>query len=219
MDIAENAKYDPEYVWSYECGMKTNWLDNRIILNIAGFYTKIKDMQVAHMTDVVGMLEYTNAEGATIKGFEVEFMARPLKGLDIMASFGFLDTEFDDNKDPYNFSGPQDYTGNKTPFSPEYVANFTVLYRAPWGIYVRGESNWIGKVYFNEANTDKQSAYNHINAKIGYDIEHVDINSFVNNIFDKEYYSFIRDGITDPTQKIGMIGDPRTFGAQASAQF
>jgi iron complex outermembrane receptor protein len=214
-DTAENAKFDPEYAWSYEAGLKTNWLDNRIMLNAAAFYTKVKDFQVYLYNELL-QATYTNAPKATLQGFEAELLARPLKGLDIMASFGYLDTEFDENKDPFNPAGPKDYTGNKIPLSPEYTASLAVQYRLPWGLFARAEGNWFGDTYFDEANTNKQSAYLIANAKIGYETEYFDIYGFVNNISDKECYTCIMDLLG---QKMGAIGDPRTFGVQATVRF
>jgi iron complex outermembrane receptor protein len=209
-DTAENAKFDPEYAWSYEAGLKTNWLDNRIMLNAAAFYTKVKDFQVFQYNELL-QVTYTNAPKATLQGFEAELLARPLKGLDIMASFGYLDTEFDENKDPFNPAGPKDYTGNKSPLSPEYTASLAVQYRLPWGLFARAESNWFGDTYFDQANTNKQDAYLIANGKIGYETEYFDIYGFVNNMSDKEYYTLIMDL---PGQKMGAIGDPRTFGVR-----
>ena len=217
-DTAENAKFDPEYAWSYEAGLKTNWLDNRIMLNAAAFYTKVKDFQVFRFNELL-QPTYTNAPKATLHGFEAELLARPLKGLDIMASFGYLDTEFDENKDPFNPAGPKDYTGNKLPLSPEYTASLSVQYRLSWGLFARAESNWFGDTYFDEANIHKQGGYCIVNGKIGYEKEHFDIYFFVNNIFDKEYYTFLFDDPMDPTKDLGTIGDPRTFGIQATVRF
>jgi iron complex outermembrane receptor protein len=214
-DTAENAKFDPEYAWSYEAGLKTNWLDNRIMINAAAFYTKVKDFQIYRLNELL-QPTYTNAPKVTLQGFEAELLARPLKGMDIMASFGYLDTEFDEYKDPFNPAGPKDYKGNKIPLSPEYTASLAAQYRLPCGLFARVEGNWLGDTYFDEANTNKQDAYLITNGKIGYETEYFDIYGFVNNISDKEYYTIIMDF---PGQKIGAIGDPRTFGVQATVRF
>ena len=215
-DTADSAKFDPEYVWSYEVGVNTNWLDNRLILNTAAFYTEAKDLQVQIVKTMGGWPYISNAAEATLQGFEVELRARPVPGLDVMASFGYLDAEFDEYKDPFNPAGPQDYKGNKVPLSPEYEASLVGQYRFPWGLYTRAEYLRYGKTYYDDANKFKQDAYNLVNAKIGYEREYFDIYFFMNNIFDEEYY----EGIFEASPYIGgSIGDPQTFGVQATVRF
>ena len=213
---AETAGFDPQYVWSYEAGVKTDWLDRRLILNTAMFYTKTNDLQVMRRDPITGLPDFRNAAKATIQGLEVELLARPLQGLDIMASFGLLDTKFDDNK---NIEENADYTGNKVPLSPAYTASLVAHYRSPWGISVRGEAAWTGDTYHDEANTHKQEAYCIANGKIGYEKEHFDIYFFVNNIFDKEYWTFLYGAMMAPTEEMGTIGAPRTLGVMATVRF
>jgi len=135
-----------------------------------------------------------------------------------MASFGLLDTKFDDNK---NIEENADYTGNKVPLSPAYTASLVAHYRSPWGISVRGEAAWTGDTYHDEANTHKQEAYCIANGKIGYEKEHFDIYFFVNNIFEKEYWTFLYSTMMGlgPTEEMGTIGAPRTFGIMATVRF
>ena len=213
---AETAGFDPQYVWSYEAGVKTDWLDRRLILNTAMFYTKANDLQVMRRDPITGLPDFRNAAKATIQGLEIEFLARPLQGLDIMASFGLLDTEFDDNK---NIEENADYTGNNVPLSPAYTASLAAHYRSPWGISVRGEAAWTGDTYYDEANTHEQEAYCIANGKIGYEKEHFDIYFFVNNIFDKEYWTFLYGAMMAPTEEMGTIGAPRTLGVMATVRF
>jgi iron complex outermembrane receptor protein len=215
---AETAAFDPQYVWSYEAGVKTDWLDRRLILNAAMFYSKAKDLQVIRRDPITMLPDFRNAAKATIQGLEVELLARPLQGLDIMASFGLLDTEFDDNK---NIEENADYTGNEVPLSPAYTASLVAHYRSPWGIFVRGEAAWTGDTYYDEANTHEQEAYCIANGKIGYEKEHFDIYFFVNNIFDKEYWTFLYGTVMGmaATEEIGSIGPPRTLGVMATVRF
>jgi iron complex outermembrane receptor protein len=215
-DTPDNAKFDPEYVWTYEAGVKTDWLDRRLILNAAVFISKADDLQVMRFDPATMMTSFRNAAKATLQGIEVELLARPLEGLDVMGSFGLLDTEFDDNK---NVEKNADYTGNEVPLAANYNASLAAQYRLPWGISVRGEAAWTGEAYYEEANIHKQDGYCIVNGKIGYEKEHFDIYFFVNNIFDKEYYTFIFDDPMNPTEDLGTIGDPQTFGVQATVRF
>lgn len=45
-DSEENLAYGPEYTWNYEVGLKTSWLDNRLMVNLAVFYI---DMETSRL--------------------------------------------------------------------------------------------------------------------------------------------------------------------------
>ena len=73
--------FGPEYLDSYEAGLKSTWLDGRAVTNIALFYSDYQDMQIPGSVGVdtnkdgindsfVGTV--TNAAKSTIKGIEVE---------------------------------------------------------------------------------------------------------------------------------------------------
>ncbi len=199
------AAFDPEYSWTYECGVKTNWFKNRVVANIAGFYTTVDDIQVLDTS--YNLFSYKNAAEAQLAGFELEATLRPFAGLEIIASFGYLFTEYTDHNN-------SDYKGNKLALAPSCESGFAVQYVSPWGIFVRAEGNWKDDIYFDEGNSLKQDSYMLINTRAGYKTSNVDLSVYINNITDKEYYNFMmaRSG------GIGGIGQPRTFGVQATLE-
>ena len=74
--------YDPEEVSSYELGLKSRWLDDRLQLNAAVFRNDISDMQLAiFLADAAASSVVTNAGKATVQGFEIEILAQPLDNL------------------------------------------------------------------------------------------------------------------------------------------
>jgi iron complex outermembrane receptor protein len=80
-----NFTYDSEYTWNYEAGIKTAWLDNRLMANAAVFYIDIKDKQVEEWLQGGGLFDRTvkNAAKAHSQGIELELQARPVRGLEI----------------------------------------------------------------------------------------------------------------------------------------
>jgi iron complex outermembrane receptor protein len=93
-----HISYDEEKLWSYEIGVKSAFLDNRLIINGSVYYMEIDDMQVDEAVSPIELYT-TNAAEATGKGVELEITARPCDGLSLMAGFGYTDIEFDDFKD------------------------------------------------------------------------------------------------------------------------
>ena len=200
--------YDEEKLWSYEIGVKSAFLDNRLIINGSVFYMEIDDMQVDEA--VSPMVVYTtNAAEATGKGVELEITARPCDGLSLMAGFGYTDIEFDDFQDVLG-----DYKGNKNPWAPEYTFNIGAQYRHRSGFYARCDLIGYGKMYFDKANDYSRDAYEIANAKIGYEAEDFDIYLYGKNLFDKEY---------DSDEYFGgfytMYSDPGEVGLQVVYRF
>jgi len=222
--------YDAEFSWNYEAGVKTTWLDNKVNLNFAAFYIDWTDKQVFEATSVIGSL-YTNAAEATIKGFEVEAQARLSRGLEVVGSFGYIDTEYGTYKEPiYDpISGAQigeaDYEGKQLIIAPEFNYNLAAQYRYPLSssgtLFSRIELQGVGDYYYDKENTVKQSSYNLINARLGYEGEHkgygFSLYLWAKNILDEEYTTaaFGSPGLGWN----GRVGDPQTFGITLTARF
>ena len=208
-DTPEAAMFEPEYSWSYEAGVKTDWLGNRIIANLCGFYTMVADIQIMYTDPASWQMSYKNAAEARLWGIELETLLRPLTGLQITGSFGLLESEFTEHE-------TQAYVGNHVPLAPAYQAGLSAQYLSPWGLFLRAEGIWTGKSYFGEDNLYSQDDYVIVNAKAGFQIDTYGIFFYMKNAFDKTYYTFAnsRGGVDK-----GILGAPRTFGIQAALRF
>ena len=90
--------FRPEYVWSYEGGAKTSYLNGRATANVTVFYNDYTDVQVTSFgadpkTGVFASL-FTNAAKARTYGAELELAAHPTKQLSIEGSVGYLDAHY-----------------------------------------------------------------------------------------------------------------------------
>lgn len=87
--------FNPEYVWNYEIGARTEWFDRRLRLNATAFYMDYTDLQVTVITIVTPGLPPTGVSGnagkSTIKGFELEWTAVPVQGLNVYGSYTYTD--------------------------------------------------------------------------------------------------------------------------------
>ena len=92
------SPYGPESNWTYEAGMKTDLLDNRLRFNANYFYNRISDLtlnaQVAGVAGGPSSFPVQNAGAATIKGLEIEASAVPVDGLTLFASSALLSGKF-----------------------------------------------------------------------------------------------------------------------------
>jgi iron complex outermembrane recepter protein len=223
------AGFDPSHSWNYEAGLKTKWLEERLFVNGAVFYTDTQDYQVYRLNSMDPSQAYlVNADQVTSYGAELDLAARPCTNLDLSAAFGITETEFDDFTERTTLmtqEGPLTTTtrfdGNDVNFVPEFTANFAAQYQFPRNIYARLEYQAVGKYFLDEANSAKQTAYGLVNARLGYHREHFDIYAFGKNLFDKHYVNNALDlrNAFQTDLLIRQPGDPRIFGVALSGNF
>ncbi len=83
---------------TFEVGLKSEFNDGKMRLNIAAFQNKIDDMQrELNLSDpqVIVLQATINAGDVTIKGIEAEFVALLTDNFSINASYGWQDGEYD----------------------------------------------------------------------------------------------------------------------------
>jgi len=106
-------EFDPEFVNSYEVGVKNVLADGRMTANVAGFYYEYEGYQI---TRIVNRTSVNANLDATIKGLEAEFTWEPVNGLVFDLNVGYLQSEITDSLgglvDPINVTnGNANYTG------------------------------------------------------------------------------------------------------------
>ncbi|GAB4521063.1 MAG: TonB-dependent receptor [Amphiplicatus sp.] len=128
--------FDPEFVWSYEGGLKTSWLDGAVIANLAYFYNDYSDMQVTSFgaDPVTGVFVslFTNAAAATIQGVELELFAQPTERLSITGTTGWLDAEYDEFEILVG-GVPTDVSDRPLVNAPRWNASLGATYEHPLG--------------------------------------------------------------------------------------
>lgn len=132
-DAAGAAPFDPETLWAYEAGLKSQWFDRRLTANAAIFWNDYTDLQLSSFTsDGSGGFAalFTNAGAATIRGAELELVARPTRPLTLNATIGYLDAKYDEYIGP----GGIDISGQRSLVNaPEWSARLGAVYVADLG--------------------------------------------------------------------------------------
>lgn len=216
---ALTAAFDPETVDNTELGLKTDWLDNRLRVNLAVFRLEYQDKQELFFNNVTRVLNITNAAEATVEGGEAEVRFQASDWLTLNATYGRLESQYD----AFVIPGGATYTGNALGSSPEEKVSFSADARAPlggWGevfgtaIYSRTSA------YNTGAAADPNlviPAYDLVNLSAG--IEPADgrwrLTAFVRNLEDTEYV------LTPSTQTVlaEYLGEPRTAGVSLDWRF
>ncbi|NIB43433.1 TonB-dependent receptor [Pseudomaricurvus alkylphenolicus] len=93
--IAE-LEVEEETSTSLELGLKSSWLDRRLVVNVAAFRQEFKDYQSQSFDPIAASFVVQNAGELTTQGLELAITAMPVERLKIDFSGVFLDSEFDD---------------------------------------------------------------------------------------------------------------------------
>jgi iron complex outermembrane receptor protein len=91
-------RFNPEYVWNYEVGVKAMMLDRKLRVSLTGFYADYTNLQqtVFRLNEAtqVRFPRVENSTSATIKGVEFEGEATPITGLRLTGAVTYLDATF-----------------------------------------------------------------------------------------------------------------------------
>ena len=220
--------YDPEEVTSYELGLKSRFLDDRLQVNVAAFYNEIDDMQFSVFLEGSGGAASTvnNAGEATTKGIEIEAVAQLTDSLRLGVNYGYLDSEYDkfielgvDVKDDKDF-----------PYAPENTASVSLdwaIGQWSWGA-LDLRADWIYNddyvPYTNPSQnaTSQIDSYELVNAnltlsevQLGPDMT-MQFSLWGKNLTDEEYR---QNTIPFGFWTISYYGEPRTYGFDARLTF
>jgi iron complex outermembrane receptor protein len=215
---AFTSGYDPETVDNYEAGLKSEWLDRRLRFNVSAFRMRYRDKQEIYFDNLTRILNIYNAARATSKGVEVELQARPVPWLNLGATYGYLDTRYDD----FVIPGGVNNTGNRLGSAPRHKASFAANLDIPAGeVRVVGNAAYsYTSGYYTGATADPGlyvPGYSLVNGQIG--IASIDdrfrLSVFARNLLDKDYL------LIPSTQVVRAeyLGEPRTIGVTASLRF
>jgi len=127
---------DPETVNSYEIGLKSTLLDDRLILNFAAWDAEYDNFQANNFTFLNGTLitTLTNAGTVTTEGASVDFLARPFDQLSLSGGIAYTDAKVDDWFTPPG-QNPTVRNGTQLPLAPEWKASLAAEYAMEFGGY------------------------------------------------------------------------------------
>lgn len=212
--------FNEETSWTYEAGLKTSWLRNRLIANAALFLIDWDNLQMdVPLGTSPGVFYIDNAGRARSRGGELEVTIRPTGRLDLFGGIGLLTTELQ----PGSSSGGVDVSGNDLPFAPRTSWHAGVEYSQPlcssMNAFVRLEAIGTGRYYYDAPNGASQGGYTLANARLGVGAGEWRLEAWVNNLFDQDYVPI---ALPYPLARSGYVGEngaPRTIGVSAGRTF
>jgi iron complex outermembrane receptor protein len=96
--VNELLPFDPELIWSYEAGVKSEWFGGKLRANLTYFQAEIEDLQTpSAFVRANGSIAFItrNFADLTNEGFELELQAAPWEGLTLFANAGIQDAQYE----------------------------------------------------------------------------------------------------------------------------
>ena len=210
--------FDPEFTWTYELALRSQWLDRRLTVNANAFYIDYEDQQINLQLSNNPLDRLTENVGTSRQyGFEIESSASLSESLDLFANLGFVDTEFTSSA----ISVAQiDLDGLEFANAPPWTFGIGGRYTHSSGFYVNVRTNYRDEAFafiqnFPDAKNDSVFL---VDTLVGYQHPRFTAEVFANNLFDEEYVS----GAAQPAAfdlAVARVGPPRLVGVRVVAEF
>jgi len=231
-------RYKSEYVTDAEVGLKSDWdIDGvKLRTNVDAFHDDYLNAQraVGIQFEILqgqpSTLTSTTAianGNATIEGVEFEGTVVPFDGLNLTATWSWIDAHYD------KFIVPT--IGNRTalpyPFVPKNKFGFTADYKLPFVPDDMGEVHAIasyvhtGRIQYATGDVEpfgSEPGYGLLDLRLDWDNvadQPVDVSFFMTNVTDNVYKLGNYGVYTTLGVVSGILGEPRMYGAQIKYRF
>ena len=209
--------FDPEIVWSYEVGAKTNLLDGRLQLNGNAYWYDYEDLQLTYFDEDQFNTAVANIGKVRGTGIEVDAQAVLGEFVDLYAGAAYSKS---DVKKGSSLVCETDCEGNSLPYNPELTFSTVLTVHYPFGaneVFVTGEVHYQDDTESEDINNFSNirvDAYSVTNFRFGIREANAkwQIAAYVENAFDEFYFDGGHSG-EDPIP-FAMFGParPRTWG-------
>jgi iron complex outermembrane receptor protein len=189
-----NPDLKPSHTIGYEAGFRGS-LTDLLTYDLALYYARVRDEMISfQVPDAQGRDFYRNAGSSVHRGGEFSIVLEPGDVLTARGSISVTDAYFDS----YETTG-KNFSGLKIPgIAPIRFAE-ELTYHAPWGLYLDGVAEEVGKTFVNDTNSAFANAYSVIGLRVGHEgisfgskwKTTLAIAAGVNNIFDVKYASSV----------------------------
>ena len=225
--VATPNEFNAEKLDAYEVGAKTQFFDNRVTFNLAGFHYQYSDIQV-RSTVGPGIVMVSNAASAKIDGVEATLSARVVEGLTLSGNVTYLDARYGNFcefiqagapqfQDPLCSPGFADRSGNRLNQAPKWQGGVALDYTTD----IAGAGEFRANLSYNGSTTVFYSTPNEplissgtitkVDARVGFTIaDGPEIYVFGKNLTKNFYLDNALRG--SPALAPVHVSDPRTYG-------
>ena len=227
--VAEFNEFQPEKVWTYEIGLRSDWLDKKLRVNLTAFYSDYRDLQVQDNTSAiingkpVPLETLSNVPRSRITGSEAELIVVPLPGLKLSGGLGLIDAKYTELS-----PGSSLTTSLQFPFTPKVSYTTGAEYNFP----LSSSYDFTGRVDYSHKSTTnytllnvpslRQPGYGLLNARLTVDMHPtgLSLSVFGTNLTGTQYFTAGND---QTNQAFGWAfvdeAPPREWGVSAEYKF
>lgn len=218
---ADPLTYASEGLWNYEIGFRGHWLDQRLTGELTAFHLTRHDAQVRDSAGFGGSYRFftDNGNTASVTGLESSATLRLSESWTVRGSLALLDSELD----PFTLANGNTGGGRRLAATPKHGYTLGIAYRPESGLF--GSVDLTGRAGQFDSNNqnEERSAFNVLNASIGYTWRSWSFTVWARNLTDEVYenrvYFF---GNEDPDYietRYETRADPRQVGVTAAYRF
>jgi iron complex outermembrane receptor protein len=223
-----NTSFKPEFVNSYEVGVKNTLLNRSLLLNATVFYQDFEDFQLNSFDGLV--FNVTSVPKVVSRGVDADFVFfTPVEGLVLSGGATYAETFYPRSDSsvlgvlpPAGIAptGNQRLPGSRLSLAPLWSAALAATYEHPI------TDNLVGRI---AVNAKYQSSYNTgsnldpvknqkdftlVNARIGIGPgdKQWQVEAWAQNLFNKDYKQVAYDAVAQTGSYNAFLGLPRTYG-------
>ncbi len=214
--VTINDQFRKEHSSAFEAGIKGSLFDNRVTFDLAGYSTRITDMQFFEFfVGSFGLLRVvSNIDKVDVKGVELNTTGRIVDGWKIFGSVNLTDSKIKKNASrPYT-------VGNKSPYTADYTINLGSQIDAPLSdgidLVMRADYRITGPTWFHTVQDQtratifsqllpisalalpgfvgnanysvaKRNAFGVLNLRFGLEGEKWNLTAFADNMLDRKF--------------------------------
>lgn len=226
--ILSTVTVRPEQNTTWEGGLKTSFFDRAVIINVGGYYTRVRDFQ-ANVVDnaaVVALRSYlANIPLVTVKGVEFDASAQMGSRVALRVSGAYSDgryASYSAGPCPIELTGSStaqcNLTGKGLPGLPRWSGSFGGQYTLPirlGDVYMRTDVSAKTRI-FGDATGSAYTVipgYTLVNASIGLrSAKGWEIAMFARNLFNRDYLQNVTIQAGNSGLIVGTPSDPRMLG-------
>jgi iron complex outermembrane receptor protein len=211
--------YNPDSVWNYELGAKTEFLDRRLSIDVAAFRIDWKNVQQAVVDPGCGYQFVANVGSAQSTGAEVEINYRPVNALLLSAGGSYIHAQFKSIAAEFQEAASV-RSGDPMPDIPRQKYNVSGEYNhaltADYSGYLGLDWSHVGTVPSGFTYHATRPAYGSLDASLGVRNEHYDVSLYAHNLTNSNgileilegasynYGSVFRTQISTPPRTVGI---------------
>lgn len=215
--------YETEIMWNYEAGWRGHSADGKISGEVVAFYIDRQDPQVRDSAGFGASFTYfvDNGRRADIYGLESSFRAQLGDQITAYGSLGLMES----NLAAFTLSNPTaDPAGDRELASvPTYTYSLGLRYGGNEGFQATVETNGRDRYFESNTHNETRSAFNVVNASVGYHWADWSITLWARNLLDEGYedrvFFFGNAGPNFETTRYESPAAPRQVGASVRYSF